>query len=131
MTNARRRILLLGGSGFLGREISRRLRDEHDLRSTHCTNAADSPSIRFDIYNDPPEVLGLRNGDLIICSARLFDARADAGAEALARQQAFLRLLRSFSRNRVVMLSTDAVFSGRTGYYTETAEREPVTAYGR
>ncbi|HMB42622.1 MAG TPA: sugar nucleotide-binding protein [Luteimonas sp.] len=131
MTKTSRRILLLGGSGFLGREIARRLRDQHQLRATHCTSAADSASIRFDIFKDPPELLGVREGDLVICSARLFDANLDAGAEAAQRVRAFQRLLRSLARNRLLLLSTDAVFSGRAGQYTEKAEREPLTAYGR
>lgn len=131
MTPASRRVLLLGGSGFLGREIARRLCAEHDLRSTHHNHADKAAPIRFDIYKDPPESLAVRDRDLIICSARLFDAQADAGAEAPARERSFLRLLRYLSRCRMLLLSTDAVFAGDRGLYAEDDPAEPVTAYGR
>jgi dTDP-4-dehydrorhamnose reductase len=130
-TSASPRILLLGASGFLGREVARRLRTGHELRVTHCKHPASAESLRFDIFRDDPALLQVRAGDLVICCARLFDAGADAGVEADAREQSFLRLLQSLARNRLLLLSTDAVFSGRAGRYAENAEREPLSAYGR
>lgn len=126
-----RNILLLGASGFLGRELARRLRDGHRLTGTYHNHPDANGSIPFDIFQDSSGQIAGDDHDLVICCARLFDPQVDAGADKPKREQALLHNLRRWSQRRVVLISTDAVFSGRDGNYAESAAREPGTAYGQ
>ena len=119
------RILILGGSGLLGRALQRRKRPGDALTVTHHRNAL-AGSLAFDIrgaFEIPSP-----DFDVVICSlplAKLLMEIAGESAE-IAR-----RLCGSFGGARAILLSTDAVFSGRQGDYREESATDPVTDYGR
>ena len=131
MTSGRRRILLLGSGGYVGREIGRRLATGHDVTPTHRSEAHFPGSRAFDIFRDDPARLADGRFDVVVCAARVFDETADRGPDAPSRKEAFLRLLARFAGTRFLFMSSDAVFSGDDGLYGETAGRAPRTPYGQ
>jgi dTDP-4-dehydrorhamnose reductase len=122
------RLLVTGGSGYLGREIVRRSAEAGwDVLGTAHTSANGA---RLDV-RDPAAVerlVGEFQPDAVVHTAYL-QAGPDAwavtvdGAEHVARAAAGARL---------VHMSTDVVFDGRKGApYVEGDEPSPVTDYGR
>lgn len=107
--------LVLGGTGHLGTALQ-----SHAPQGVAVQQFG---RIDYDALNPP----ALPDCDLIIGSfplARALQDRPDASA-MLARH------LDRCRHARLVQLSTDAVFSGRRGMYTEQDAPDPVTAYGK
>jgi len=119
------RVLILGGSGLLGRALQRRKRPGDELSVTHHRNPFDG-SLAYDIRSrfEIPS----RDFDIVVCSLPLAKILMETAGEA---GQAARRLCGSFGGARPILLSTDAVFSGRRGYYREDAEPDPITDYGQ
>ena len=117
-------VLILGASGLLGKALQRRARPGDALTLTHHRNAV-AGSRPYDVrtaFEIPADGV-----DVVICSMPLAKAlmeTGDAGAENARRICAGLR------GTRPVLLSTDAVFSGRDGNYGEAAATDPITEYG-
>ncbi|MFE7076437.1 SDR family oxidoreductase [Streptomyces sp. NPDC057620] len=130
---------LIVGSGFVGRAISRRLRDDGGtavLASRHQPAGTSAPWIRLDatdavacahvVDRVRPDRLVLVHGpsDATWCEANPERARElhTAGAARLAEAAPGLR---------TVLISTDNVFDGTSPTNDETAPTAPVNAYGR
>lgn len=125
------RLLITGGSGFLGTELARQsLAAGHEVVGTFMTRPGPSPDVHWrglDI-RDRPSVLALVTEirpDLIIHTAfRQSDwaTTADGAAHvALAADGVGAHL---------VHVSSDAVFSGKAVNYDETAVPDPINSYG-
>lgn len=117
--------LVIGGSGLLGRALQRRARPADSLRVTHHRHQLEA-SHGFDIrasFQVPAE-----DHDVVICSLPLAKILIETGDERARLEQTLCKSLRHV---RSVLLSTDAVFSGREGNYREDAAPDPVTEYGR
>lgn len=119
------RALVIGGSGLLGRALQRRSRPGDELRLTHHAHPV-SGSRAFDISGG--FVVPAQDADVVVCALPLAKLLIETGA---ARQSLMRRLCDSLRGVRSVLLSTDAVFSGRAGYYREDALPDPITDYGR
>jgi dTDP-4-dehydrorhamnose reductase len=124
-------ILLVGGSGFLGRELAQQAPAAgHGVTATFMTRPADIPGIRWlpmDLRRSEEITSTFRETqpDVVINAAyRKADWMATAdGAIRLA--MAAIR-----HRSRLVHVSSDAVFSGADVRYDESATPDPVTPYG-
>lgn len=116
------RCLILGGSGLLGRALGRRRHPAHEIAATHFGNPRDG-SIAFDIR----ESFSLPAGhfDLVVVAIPLAKILLQAPDDAARR------FCRGLSRLRAILMSTDAVFSGRAGYYDERAVPDASSDYGR
>ena len=141
------RILILGGDGMLGHRLLKDLSRFHDARVTlHRERAAYASYGRFNERNSYTEV-DLRVPDRL--AAVLSDCKPEAvinAAGALKRRPNGLDPIANIEINallphrlaaacrevqaRLIHISTDCVFSGRTGNYNEDYEPDPADPYG-
>ncbi|MFI9829104.1 SDR family oxidoreductase [Streptomyces sp. NPDC051913] len=125
------KILIVGGSGFLGREVAERARAAgHTVTATFATRAGDLTGVRW-------LPLDLRRADEI--DATLDETGPDVVVNAAYRKgdwattaDGAARLARTAGARacRLVHVSSDAVFSGSAVPYDESATPDPVTPYG-
>lgn len=143
------RILIMGGDGMIGHQLLRQWRTRHDVR---VTLRRDLPVyLEFDgLFTAANTYCGvdvLRSEDLMSVFAD-FRPQAVINTAGIVKQQAAakasipsleinalfphrLSLLCKATASRLVHLSTDCVFSGRTGNYLETDTADADDLYGR
>jgi dTDP-4-dehydrorhamnose reductase len=124
-------LLVIGGSGFLGRRITRQAQlAGHRVIATFHANVP--PAIDVDWRE-----LDIRRRDDV--TALAVRARPDAVINAAYRQSDWettadgathVALASAAAGARLVHVSSDAVFSGAASSYDETRRPDPVTPYG-
>ncbi|MGG7574947.1 SDR family oxidoreductase [Streptomyces sirii] len=125
------RILVVGGSGFLGRELARRARESgHAVTATFAGRAGDVPGVRWlplDLRRSEAiaPVLGQARPDVVVNAAY---RKADWAITADGAIHLAMAATRHGSR--LVHVSSDAVFSGADVHYDESATPDPITPYG-
>lgn len=142
------RILILGGDGMLGHRLLKDLSHSHDVRVTLRQEAQAYAGI--DLFNEGNHytgvdvrmtdhligVLGDFNPDAVINAVGVVKQRPD-GLYAIPNLE-----INALLPHRVaaickavgahfVHISTDCVFSGRTGNYKENDEPDPIDVYGQ
>jgi dTDP-4-dehydrorhamnose reductase len=130
------RMLVTGGSGYLGGWVVRLARDGWDVTATYLAHAVDDPGVdwrQLDV-RDEAAVASLVDEvrpRAIIHTAALnpgqgsdFDAVNVAGARHVARVSASVGA-------RLIHLSSDVLFDGQKGNYVEEDPPSPITPYGR
>jgi dTDP-4-dehydrorhamnose reductase len=142
------RVLILGGDGMLGHRLLRHFAPGHETRVTLRRGLADYS--RFGVFdrNNAFDATDVRDsgrvasiiGDFrpqaVINAAGIVKQRPEAHeAEAANEVNALFphRLARACRDNaaQLVHLSTDCVFSGEKGNYTESDRPDPVDLYGQ
>ncbi|RVX42074.1 dTDP-4-dehydrorhamnose reductase [Nonomuraea polychroma] len=125
------RILIAGGSGFLGSELVRLCAAAgHDVGATYLTRPGELPGVAWlplDVCSraDAAAVVGAFRPEVTINAAyrqRDWTATADGAAH--------LALAVAAAGGRLVHVSSDAVFSGSAPRYDETCTPDPVNPYG-
>ena len=116
------------GTGFLGTAVVDELHSSGNRPlNTYRNNRVFSDSIKFDLYKQTlPDVTSLSGIETVIITAMIEDITDTTCVAAMMRS-----LLRYTREKRVIYLSSDAVFDGKTGGYRESATKSPVTSYGR
>jgi dTDP-4-dehydrorhamnose reductase len=141
------RILILGGDGMLGHRLLRQFAPNHETRVTVRQSLEAYHSYRlFDRANtydevdarDPsalPKVLGEFRPEAVINAVGVIKQRPDAkdGVLSIEVNSLFPHFLAGLCEARgahLIHVSTDCVFSGGKGNYTETDRPDPVDVYG-
>lgn len=124
-------ILIVGGSGFLGRELAQQAwATGHTVTATFATRAGVLPGIRW-------LPMDLRRGEEIASTLR--ETQPDVVINAAYRKADWattadgaIRLAMAATQHasRLVHVSSDAVFSGADVRYDESAVPAPITPYG-
>jgi dTDP-4-dehydrorhamnose reductase len=127
-----RRILLLGSAGYLGRALLAPLQHAGQVVPTHHTQPQFALSQRYDFWTDAIEALLERHQiTLVVMAASLaYPTPAAARDESTFAYQA-QQFISACQHCRVVLLSSDGIFDGHTGHYTERDLPSPITPYGR
>lgn len=142
------RILILGGDGMLGHQLVRHFGGKHDARATLRGSPGayeaygyfdpDRCFFGVDVLNADSliEVLGAFRPEVIVNAIGIVKQRADAKAsipsiEINALLPHRLAALCRAANARLIHVSTDCVFSGRTGNYREDDTPDADDLYGR
>ena len=142
------RLLILGGSGMLGHQLWRGLHAQHDTWVTLRRPVADfavhnlfdeTKAIQFDDITDDTALeraLGQAKPEAVINCVGLIKQRDEASDEALA-----LRVNAEFPHRlakrcgeagaRLIHFSTDCIFAGTKGNYTESDPSDAADLYGQ
>ncbi len=137
------RILIIGASGFIGQYLVRRLSGtldhevfgtflsrapEVDVNSWHRVELTDAASLE--------QIFGLCRPDVVVHLAAIADVSAAerdperATAVNVAATSQIARLCRR-QGVKLVFVSTEYVFDGKRGFYTEEDTPKPTTQYGQ
>lgn len=141
-----RRVLVLGGTGMLGHVLWRTCAERFDA---YATVRADEPTAEAAEVLDPGRIVtGVRIEEPRSIARALDDTRADAVVncigivkQAVDDPSVAIRANALFPHDlavacrergaRLIHVSTDCVFSGRKGGYTESDRPDPDDVYGR
>ena len=132
-------IFILGGSGYIGRHLYRHLEDRGYPVKGSCCTSPKAGLIPFDLETDrfPPAGLTLSGMSHVILAAAS-TTKIDEAGRHYARHFAVDavntgRLLETVKAAGIipVFISTDFVFNGKKGHYSETDPVDPVNGYGR
>ena len=144
----KQRILILGGNGMLGHRFLYSWRDRHEVKVTLRGELSNYAT--FGLFDSTNSFAGVDIRDLNHLETIIRDFRPDAVVNAIGitKQRTcesniiptieinalFPHLLAGLCSkhcSRMVQLSTDCIFSGRSGFYGEQAVSDAEDLYGR
>ena len=137
------RVLLIGGSGFIGRYLVRRLQETpgHEVFGTFRSRppGAEGGSwhrVELTDTADLERVFNVSRPDAVVHLAAMADVGAcerepeRATAVNVGATSGIAGLCQQY-KARLVFVSTEYVFDGRRGFYREDENPSPTTVYGR
>lgn len=116
------------GTGFLGQQICEDIAPHCEkLILTHNQHKKYPDSRKFDFFTDDVgDILGDEKVDVIFLPAKIeFEKDEKKVAESMER------FLKGISGARIIYVSSDGIFDGQKGGYSENDEANPLTLYGR
>lgn len=131
--------LILGATSYIGDYVYKRMKENHiTVVGTYCHKAYNSEMIKFDIQNNDIELLFCKMKEIpdtaIICIAQTnFDRCADDYETAYnINVTCMKKLLYELDVRgiKVIYISSDNVFDGRKGNYTEQDVTSAIGKYG-
>ncbi len=142
------RVLILGGGGMLGHQLFKRLHVDHDTRVTLWRDVSAYAEFGLFTNKDAYPLLDVRDRDRMFDAFSDFHPAAVINAVGAVRQRAAVKIdvadleinalfphrianLCRVMGSRLIHVSTDCVFSGMTGNYTEDDLPDPDDIYGR
>lgn len=143
------KILILGGTGLIGNRLARQLRENADVHASTRANLGQMPMLEH-ILEPKKWLVGLDATDSRLLESEIGRLKPNVVVNCLGvvKKQILTRdvettiLLNSVLPNRLsglaekydfklIHLSTDCVFSGKTGNYIESSIPDAVDLYGR
>lgn len=129
-------ILVTGSTGFIGGLIARSLQGKYNIFGTSRKEVNDANIICCDLTKDLDviKLSGSISPDVIIHAAGTKDIRFcenNIELATLINTYAVENLAKYFSDTRIIYISTDYVFRGDEGLYTEDDIPNPITIYGK
>jgi dTDP-4-dehydrorhamnose reductase len=119
------RIVVIG-AGYLGRWIAKIYSESGDTVISTATTVANG-FVSYDFFKDDfAEILKKLDVDTII-----FAANVEKENDSRLLVQAARRFADAVATRRVVYISSDAIFDGKSGGYSEDDIPSPVTMYGK
>ena len=142
------RILIFGGDGMLGHRLLRHLSTAHETRVTLRRKLPDYARLGLFSRNNAFDETDVRDSGRVAAVVSGFGPQAVINATGIVKQRPeahdpdisndvnalFPRRLALLCRThgaQLVHLSTDCVFSGEKGNYTESDKPDPVDLYGQ
>ena len=141
------RILIIGGDGMLGHQLLQSLQTQHEVKVTLRQPAAAYQALA--LFNDnnsffnmdiayPDRLLSIFSEfspEIVINAVGMVKQRSEAkevipSLEINALFPQHLALLCGAAKARLILMSTDCVFSGNKGRYTEADTPDPKDVYG-
>lgn len=124
-----RRILLIGSTGYLGRTLTKCLQRANHVVLTHRTEARFDGSERYDFWTDDVQALvqHYQIDTVVIAANMAYNPTSDFALF----QQRVQQFIRGCQQCRVIYISSDGIFDGKKGNYTESDIPIPITPYGR
>lgn len=120
------RFLVIGSSGFLGTEIVAALKEKGTVIHTHFQHPRHQNSIRYDFFSESVDLLLERYQiDSVIFAGMVETHPSDQLSLAMER------FAQGCKNHRLIYLSSDGIFDGQKGFYSETDVPQPATLYGR
>lgn len=137
-------VLIIGASGFIGRHLYQYCKQEDIcVVGTYYENKVDKEYIFFDMYRQSfssllerlPKNICLKEMVVVLCSANasIDSCKMNEEFSYKLNVQRTKELLMDLRRLKIktVFLSSEAVFDGKKGLYTEEDIPKPITVYGR
>jgi dTDP-4-dehydrorhamnose reductase len=133
------KILIIGGQGMAGHMIKNYLERDRscDIWYTIRGKPKEEKAISLDITNESKtrKTLGEIKPDIVINAVGLLNAQTDQSVkEAIYVNSLFPHKLAEYGKElgfRLIHISTDCVFSGEKGGYTEKDEKDGTTVYAK
>lgn len=116
------------GTGFLGEQIYSDLLPIYDkIILTHHKNKKYPDSKKFDFFTD--DISNILNGEKI--DAVFLPAKIEFEENEKKLINAMIHFLKSCKNSRIIYISSDGIFEGKSGLYKESDIPNPVTLYGK
>jgi dTDP-4-dehydrorhamnose reductase len=126
-----KRLLITGGSGYLGRKLVEKARKEWAVAYTYLNHPIDVP----DAIGMPLDIL---EGDQVLRLFRDFrphavihTAYSQDNLDVIVKGTKHVARASEIMGTRLIHLSTDAVFDGKRGWYHENDIPAPIHPYGK
>src|SRR5574343_183909 len=127
------RVILFGSNGMLGSYIKKHLNDGYDLISLTRKEIDISKSSQFDII-EYLKSINITENDIIINSAGVIKQREYNILDMILVNSVFPHILSTVKNKfncKVIHITTDCVFSGLDGGYTESSNHDCLDDYGK
>lgn len=131
-----RDVLIFGASGYIGQALTKALGRERVLGTRYAADIPDIPVFdvrsgtyaQLNIHDTPPRV-----AIILFAESRVENCFSDRDAAYAINVTATIRLIDELMEAGVmpVFVSTDLVFDGEKGGYTELDRPKPILEYGR
>lgn len=131
-------ILIFGASGFIGSSLYKKLSQNYHVIGTSGQNI--DGLLRFNIVQDEIEklleIIELKDKKIAIITTAISNIDQCFKEKELAYDinvTKMEKLIKTLNHNgfKVIFLSTDFVFDGKKGNYTEESLQNPITEYGK
>ena len=126
-----KRLLITGGSGYLGRKLVQKAREDWSVIYTFLNNPVNIPGatgIPLDILDREQVALLFRE---FRPDAVIHTAYSQNNLDVIVEGTQNIASASQHSKARLVHISTDAVFDGERGWYREDDTPNPIHPYGK